>query len=99
MHTMTSESYASHNETQLIATLAIHNLGGTAEVAQVLECPKQQVHSLRRNPKFPQPVRELAATPLWRISEVLIFKETWKRRGPRKTKASALDTIVRGRPE
>lgn len=70
--------------TNYLELLAIYNIGGTAEVADLLNCPKQQVHSLRKNPKFPTPVRELAATPLWRLSDVSTFKETWKRRGSRK---------------
>lgn len=80
-HTMTENTT---DTTNLLELLAIYNIGGTAEVADLLECPKQQVHSLRKNPKFPTPVRELAATPLWRLSDVSMFKETWKRRGPRK---------------
>lgn len=56
------------------------DIGGTAEVAAVLECPKQQIRSLQRNPRFPKPIEQLAATPLWDLAEVRRFKETWKRR-------------------
>ena len=94
-HTMTNNTLESHNyidagmgvESLLSQfNVSVHNVGGTAEVAELLECPKQQVHSLRKNPKFPTPVRELAATPLWNLSEVATFKDSWKRRGSRKPK-------------
>lgn len=56
------------------------DLAGTAEVAIFLGCPKQQIHGLRHNPRFPKPVTNLAATPIWNLSEVRAFKESWKRR-------------------
>lgn len=98
-HTMTNNTLESHNyidagmgiesllrryDRNEHSTVSVYNVGGTAEVAELLECPKQQVHSLRKNPKFPTPVRELAATPLWSLSEVATFKASWKRRGSRK---------------
>lgn len=58
----------------------LNDIGGTAEVAQLLVCPKQQVYALRRNSKFPAPIHTLSATPLWRLSEVQVFKDSWKRR-------------------
>lgn len=54
--------------------------GGTAEIAELLECPRQQIHSLRRRKDFPLPVFTLRATPVWAMYEVQAFKETWKRR-------------------
>jgi hypothetical protein len=62
------------------ALVDVEDLGGTAEVAALLECPKQQIRSLQRNPRFPQPVAHLASTPLWDLAEVRAFKATWKRR-------------------
>lgn len=59
------------------------NICGTAEVATVLGCPKQQIHALRKTANFPQPFVILAATPLWSLPEILAFKESWKRRGKR----------------
>lgn len=67
-------------------TIDILNIGGTAEVAEILNCPKQQIHSLRKNLKFPRPIHNIAATPLWKLSDVEVFKQEWKRRGSR-TKA------------
>lgn len=58
----------------------ITQLGGTAEVAQELGCPKQQIHSLRRRSDFPNPVCKLAATPIWDLREIRSFRDTWKRR-------------------
>ena len=57
------------------------NLAGTAEVAAILGCSKQQIASLRKNKSFPAPVATLAATPLWAITDINVFKTTWKRRG------------------
>jgi len=64
-------------------TIEIDNVLGTAEVAAVLECPKQQIYALRNGSAFPQPVRTLAATPLWDLNEILTFKASWKRRAPK----------------
>lgn len=58
----------------------INNVGGTAEVADLLGCPKQQIHALRRKPNFPKPIRLLMATPLWDLDEIRTFGTTWKRR-------------------
>lgn len=60
--------------------MRVEDIAGTAEVAAFLECPKQQIHSLQRNPKFPKPITNLAATPVWDLSEVRAFKDSWKRR-------------------
>lgn len=61
--------------------------GGTAEVAAYLDCPRQQIHSLRRLKHFPQPVFTLRATPVWDMGEVSVFKTTWKRH-PKKSSES-----------
>ena len=58
----------------------VNNIGGTAEVADLLGCPKQQIHALRRKSTFPKPIRTLAATPLWDLNDVRQFATTWKRR-------------------
>lgn len=58
----------------------VNRLGGTAEVAALLECPKQQIHALRRNPKFPTPIVNLAATPVWDLTDIAEFKSSWQRR-------------------
>jgi predicted DNA-binding transcriptional regulator AlpA len=56
------------------------HLGGTAEVAELLGCTRQQIYSLRQRDDFPEPVTRLAATPVWDLRNVLEFKGTWVRR-------------------
>lgn len=63
------------------AFIKIDEIGGTAEVAEVLGCPKQQIYALRRRSDFPKPFRELASTPLWNLDEIRKFGKEWKRRG------------------
>ena len=58
----------------------INNIGGTAEVAELLSCPKQQIHALRKRADFPKPIRVLAATPLWNLDDIRTFATTWSRR-------------------
>ncbi len=60
--------------------LPTESIGGTAEVAELLGCSRQQIWSLRRKPEFPQPVLTLSATPLWDLRAVKEFKTTWRRR-------------------
>lgn len=61
----------------------INNIGGTAEVADLLGCPKQQIHALRKRGDFPQPLRFLAATPIWDLDDIRAFATTWIRRSPK----------------
>lgn len=61
--------------------IKIDAIGGTAEVAVVLGCPKQQIYALRRRADFPKPFRELASTPLWNLEDIKEFGSVWKRRG------------------
>lgn len=61
----------------------INNIGGTAEVAELLGCPKQQIHALRKRADFPKPIRILSATPLWDLDSVRAFATTWSRRRPK----------------
>lgn len=58
----------------------VNNLGGTAEVAELLGCPKQQIHALRKRADFPKPVRTLSATPIWDLESIRAFATTWVRR-------------------
>lgn len=66
------------------------NICGTAEVAAVLNCPKQQIYALRKTSAFPQPFATLAATPLWDLNDIIAFKASWKRRGTRKEDQTAV---------
>lgn len=65
-------------------TISIGNdtvtLGGIYEVSQALGCSKQQIYALRLKPEFPAPIAKVAATPLWDMEEVTIFKAGWVRR-------------------
>lgn len=60
--------------------IKIDEIGGTAEVAKVLGCPKQQIYALRRRSDFPKPFMELASTPLWNLIHIREFGAKWKRR-------------------
>lgn len=62
------------------SSIYIYDIGGTAEVASILGCPKQQIYALRRRSDFPKPFLMLAATPLWDLKEIKLFASTWKRR-------------------
>lgn len=61
-------------------TINIANIGGTAEVAAILGCPKQQIHALRKRADFPQPFHKISATPLWDLDAIRAFGSTWVRR-------------------
>ena len=63
-------------------TMDITNIGGTSEVAELLGCPKQQIHALRKRANFPKPFKVLAATPLWDLDDIRSFATTWIRRTP-----------------
>lgn len=63
-------------------SIYIYDIGGTAEVAKALGCPKQQIYALRRRSDFPRPFVILASTPLWDLKEIKLFASTWKRRSP-----------------
>lgn len=54
------------------------NLLGTSEVAVVLGVSKQRIHALRKNKKFPQPIVNLAATPIWDRREIDVFLAEWR---------------------
>ena len=60
----------------------LNNIGGTSEVAELLGCPKQQIHALRKRANFPKPIKILAATPLWDLDDIRNFATTWIRRTP-----------------
>jgi predicted DNA-binding transcriptional regulator AlpA len=67
---------------------------GVREVAELLGVSRQRVSELRARPGFPAPVAELASGPVWKVSSLRRFLETWDRRPgrPRKVAAgSALD--------
>lgn len=59
-------------------TVEIDNILGTSEVAQVLGVSKQRIHSLRKSPNFPQPIKMLASTPVWDKKEIVAFLKAWR---------------------
>jgi predicted DNA-binding transcriptional regulator AlpA len=58
--------------------IPLDNILGTAEVASVLGVSKQRIHSLRKLAEFPEPVIQLASTPLWDRSDILVFLAKWR---------------------
>ncbi len=67
------------------------SIGGIYEVSEALGCSKQQIYSLRLKPEFPAPIAKVAATPLWDMEEITLFKSGWVRRA---SKAPASDSAV-----
>ncbi|HTG46467.1 MAG TPA: hypothetical protein VK646_02275 [Actinomycetota bacterium] len=63
---------------------------GVTELAKELHVSRQRIAELRRRPDFPAPLVELAAGPVWCLSTLRRFVETWDRKPgrPRKTEAS-----------
>ena len=66
-----------------LETLSVMESLGTAEVCGVLGITRQRLHQLRQSGRFPEPDRELTATPLWMRSTLKDFTIGWRRRpGP-----------------
>ncbi len=57
---------------------------GSQEVVEALGVSRQRFHELRSDGRFPEPVIQLAATPLWLRSAVDAFLEDWDRRPGRR---------------
>jgi prophage regulatory protein len=55
---------------------ALPKLAGLAEVAALAGVSRKRAWQLTRHPKFPAPVQELAATPVWLESDVQAFLDT-----------------------
>jgi hypothetical protein len=58
--------------------IPVEDILGTSEVAEVLGVSKQRIHSLRQMNEFPEPVVQLASTPLWDRKDVVSFLAIWK---------------------
>jgi predicted DNA-binding transcriptional regulator AlpA len=56
----------------------IDNILGTSEVAEVLDVSKQRISSLRQMVEFPEPIKQLASTPLWDRSDIIQFLSKWR---------------------
>lgn len=61
-------------------------LAGLAEVASLAGVSRKRAWQLSQHPQFPKPVQVLAATPVWRESDVQAFLDT-PRPGGRPVKA------------
>lgn len=55
-------------------------LAGIAELAEHFGVSKQRVTQLRERDDFPLPIQELAAGPVWRLSDLSTFQEGWQRK-------------------
>jgi hypothetical protein len=62
-----------------LETLSVMESLGTAEVCGVLGITRQRLHQLRQSGRFPEPDRELTATPLWMRSTLKDFTIGWRR--------------------
>lgn len=63
---------------------------GTTEVCKALNVSRQRLHELRTTGRFPAPMVELAATPLWLRTTVDAFLKGWERKPGRPAARSAL---------
>jgi hypothetical protein len=67
---------------RLIVELEESNLPylvGTKEVADMLEISRQRIHELRKAGRFPEPIIELAAGPIWLRTTIDSFNLQWIR--------------------
>lgn len=62
---------------------------GVSEVAAILGVSRQRVAELRTKRGFPAPIAEISAGPIWKVSSLNTFLETWERRPGRPRKATA----------
>jgi hypothetical protein len=62
-----------------LETTCLSDLLGTAEVCCELGITGQRLHQLRQSGRFPEPRRELAATPPWMRSTLKDFTVGWRR--------------------
>ncbi|MHB8335635.1 MAG: helix-turn-helix transcriptional regulator [Acidimicrobiales bacterium] len=62
-----------------LETISLSELLGTAEVCETLGITRQRLHQLRQSGRFPEPDRELTATPLWMRSTLKDFTVGWRR--------------------
>lgn len=53
---------------------------GVSEVAGILGVSRQRVSELRAREDFPAPIAELAAGPVWRVSNLRRFIDEWPRK-------------------
>jgi predicted DNA-binding transcriptional regulator AlpA len=57
---------------------------GSQEVTELLGITRQRLHELRTTGRFPEPMMQLAATPVWMRAAIDSFAATWDRRPGRR---------------
>ena len=70
------------------------NIVGSQEVARMLDVSRQRLHQLRATDRFPKPMVDLAATPVWLRSAIEGFLERWPRKSGRPTKSDTMDDVM-----
>jgi len=70
---------------------------GTREVTEMLGISRQRLHELRRDGRFPEPMVELAAGPIWLRAAVEAFLRIWDRRPGRPGAREKFDAIGEAR--
>jgi hypothetical protein len=60
------------------------DLVGSQEVAEMLSVSRQRLHELRTSGRFPEPMVNLAATPVWLRQAISTFIQSWDRRPGRR---------------
>ncbi|HYP23268.1 MAG TPA: hypothetical protein VEV43_06825 [Actinomycetota bacterium] len=78
---------------------ALPELVGVTEIAELLGTSRQRASELARSPKFPAPLADLAAGPVWPKPVVARFAEEWERKPgrPRSKTSERLDQIIEDR--
>ena len=62
-----------------LEAVSLSEMLGTAEVCDALGITRQRLHQLRQSGRFPEPDRQLTATPLWMRSTLKDFTVGWRR--------------------
>jgi hypothetical protein len=65
---------------------------GTAELASFLGVSKQRVSELRRENRLPAPVAELRAGPVWTMSSLRRFVDSWDRTPGRRSRSGKVSS-------
>jgi predicted DNA-binding transcriptional regulator AlpA len=50
-------------------------LAGLAELAEILGVTKRTAQRYTKRPDFPKPIATLAATPVWRVSDLVQWRQ------------------------
>jgi len=72
---------------------------GTQEVTKLLDVSRQRLHELRHSGRFPTPMIELAAGPIWLRTAIDSFLDHWARKPGRTSRYDALREYLEDRTE